>query len=57
MELINKYKKIKENYAKHPKTYEIFSDELINEIKNSKSFFFRKFDKNIDLKKYFDNIL
>ena len=57
LQLINKYKKIKENYAKHPKTYDNFSDELISKINKSKSFFFRKFDKNIDLKKYFDNIL
>jgi len=57
LQLINKYKKIKENYAKHPKTYDNFSDELISKINKSKSFFFRKFDKSIDLKKYFDNIL
>jgi hypothetical protein len=57
LQLINKYKKIKENFAKHPKTYDDFSDQLISDIKNSKSFFYRKFNKDIDLKKYFDYIL
>lgn len=57
LKLINYYKKIKIKYAKHPKTYYEITDKLISKIKNSKSFFFRKFDKNIDLNKYLDNIL
>tara|TARA_B100000161_G_C33521037_1_gene401109 strand:+ start:193 stop:1023 length:831 start_codon:yes stop_codon:yes gene_type:complete len=57
LQLINKYKKIKAEYAKHPKTYYEITDELISKIKNSDSFFFRKFDKNIDLNKYLNNIL
>lgn len=57
LEIINKYKKIKADYAKHPKTYDNFSYELISKIKKSESFFFRKFHKDIDLKKYFNSIL
>lgn len=57
LQLINKYKKIKADYAKHPKTYYKINDELLSKIKNSQSFFFRKFDKNIDLNKYLNNIL
>ena len=48
---------IKIKYSKHPKTYYEINDELISKIKNSESFFFRKFDKNIDLNKYLNNIL
>ena len=57
LKLINYYKKIKIKYAKHPKTYYEINDELISKIKNSESFFFRKFDKNIDLNKYLNIIL
>ena len=57
LKLINNYKKIKIKYSKHPKTYYEINDELISKIKNSESFFFRKFDKNIDLNKYLNNIL
>lgn len=56
----NKIKLLKEKFndiAKNPKTIDIVSIEDINNIKNTKSFFYRKFSKKSDIKNYIYNFL
>jgi hypothetical protein len=47
--------KLQEKYndiAKNPKTIIILSNEDLHNIKTTKSFFYRKFDKKSDIEKY-----
>jgi len=56
----NKIKLLKNNFddiAKNPKTLDKLSKQDILNIKNTKSFFYRKFDKNSDIKKYIFNFI
>lgn len=51
----NKINLLREKFndiAKNPKTIIKVSDEDLNNIKNTKSFFYRKFDKKSDIEKY-----
>ncbi len=51
--LNNEYNKI----SKSPKTIINVSDEDLDKIKQSKSYFYRKFDKKSDIEKYWKNIV
>ena len=50
---INKLRKQKSILGKHPKTYDKISKDEFREMKNSKSFFFRKFSADSDISKYY----
>jgi hypothetical protein len=56
----NKIKVLKEKYddiAKNPKTITVLSEEDIENIKKTKSFFYRKFSKESDIKNYIFNFI
>ena len=53
---IEELKKIKNDIGKNPKTITILNKEDLDNIKNTKSYFYRKFSKNSDIGKYWDNI-
>ena len=50
-------RKQKSILGKHPKTYTKISKKTFDKIKNSKSFFFRKFDKSSSIIKHFNKLL
>ena len=50
-------RKQKSILGKHPKTYIKISKKIFNKIKNSKSFFFRKFDKSSSIIKHYNKLL
>ena len=54
---IKELKEIKNNIAKNPKTITILDKTDLNNIKNTKSYFYRKFSKNSDIEKYWNNII
>jgi len=47
----------KSNIGKHPKTYDKITENELSKIKNSKSFFFRKFSKFSNISDYFKDFL
>ncbi len=56
----NKIKYLKEKYndiAKNPKTITIVSNDDIQNIKQTQSFFYRKFNKESDIKNYIFNLI
>ena len=50
-------KKIKNDIGKNPKTITILNKDDLNNIKNTKSYFYRKFSKDSDIEQYWDNIM
>jgi hypothetical protein len=52
---INELRELKQNIAKNPKTIINVKEDLIK-IKNSKSYFYRKFSPKSDIKKYIHKI-
>ena len=49
--------KIKNNIAKNPKMITILSDDDLKNIKNTKSYFYRKFSKTSNIDDYWKNII
>lgn len=55
--LIQELRKKRFNLGSHPKTYNKLSEDELKEIKDSESFFFRKFSADSDIVKYYKDIL
>lgn len=56
-EEIFELRKQKSIAGKHPKTYVKITSKILEKIVNSKSFFFRKFDKSSNITKYYNKFL
>ena len=54
---IYKLRKNKSIVGKHPKEYNILTNEELNEINNTESFFFRKFGSESDIIKYYKRFI
>ena len=54
---IKKLKLLRMDYGKHPKIFNKINSSLIRKMKKSKSFFWRKFDKDSNIIKYYKKLI